>query len=258
MSVRNGGWVGKGAKSEAVAVEARSRVRPMAGGDLVISCGQRSPIGRVSPGSDRSCLSRTRSFETCLGSSRVFRVVLALRRKGFAGRECDRKRRVGCAFGGGGSDTESCNVELPVLTLYELLEISQEVGLSEIKTAYRQMARRYHPDVCPPSARDECTKKFLQVQEAYEILVDPDLRADYDFRLRNPLSVQALTSGFACDRRSGQRRGRVTRGEVVAKEAWKAHWEEQVGELRRSGRRKPGSWAERMRQQREERGEGPS
>ncbi|KAG6547665.1 hypothetical protein Mapa_011114 [Marchantia paleacea] len=228
----------------------------MAGGVLVIPCGQRLAFGRVSPGSDRSFLSQTRSFGTGLGTSKVSRVVLGLRRIGFAGRECNRKRSVNCAFGGGGSDTESCNVELPVLTLYELLEISQEVGLSEIKTAYRQMARRYHPDVCPPSARDECTKKFLQVQEAYEILVDPDLRADYDFRLRNPLSVQALTSGFAYDRRSGQRRRGVTRGEVVAKEAWKGHWEEQVGELRRSGRRKPGSWAERMRQQREERGEG--
>ncbi|BBN14015.1 hypothetical protein MPTK1_6g08210 [Marchantia polymorpha subsp. ruderalis] len=226
----------------------------MAGGVLVISCGQRSPIGRISPGSDRSVLTRTRSSETGLGSSKVFKVVLGLRRKGFAGRECNRKRSIGCAFGGGGSDTESSNVELPVLTLYELLEISQDVGLSEIKTAYRQMARRYHPDVCPPAARDECTRKFLQVQEAYEILVDPDLRADYDFRLRNPLSVQALTSGFAYDRRSGQRRRGVTHGEVVAKEAWKAHWEEQVGELRRSGRRKPGSWAERMRQ----RGEGSS
>eukprot|EP01018_Ginkgo_biloba_P020799 Gb_09306 [translate_table: standard] len=68
-------------------------------------------------------------------------------------------------------------------TLYDVLSVGQNVGLGEIKSAYRQMVRVYHPDVCPPAEREECSKMFLQIQEAYETLSDPLLRADYDYRL---------------------------------------------------------------------------
>jgi hypothetical protein len=43
----------------------------------------------------------------------------------------------------------------------------------EIKQAYKQLARKYHPNVSPPGRVDEYTKRFILVQEAYEILSDP-------------------------------------------------------------------------------------
>ncbi|KAL3702188.1 hypothetical protein R1sor_020210 [Riccia sorocarpa] len=226
----------------------------MAAGATICQYDQR--IGRVTTaGLRRSFVARKINVWTGLASNFNGVPLRSSRKAGHSEHGWKRRIRHSCSLGTGGS--ESCHVGEPVLTLYELLEIPQEVGPSEIKSAYRQMARRYHPDVCPPSAREECIRKFLQVQEAYEILVDPDLRADYDYRLKNPLSLQALTSGLAHDRKSGQRwRHDTTHHDVASKAAWKSQWEAQLGELRRSGHRKPGSWAERMRQKREEQGEG--
>ncbi|MBA0805039.1 hypothetical protein Gohar_004584 [Gossypium harknessii] len=68
---------------------------------------------------------------------------------------------------------------------YELLSLghSENVGLSEIKKAYRRMVLQYHPDVCPPSAKEESTKRFLELQMAYETLSDPVSRKMYDCEL---------------------------------------------------------------------------
>eukprot|EP00249_Psilotum_nudum_P035161 c5526_g1_i1 orf=3-437(-) len=69
------------------------------------------------------------------------------------------------------------------LSLYGILGVDPRVSVSEIKRAYRQMAKRYHPDVCCAFDKENSTQIFLQVQEAYEILSDPDLRASYDHNL---------------------------------------------------------------------------
>ncbi|KAJ7569198.1 hypothetical protein O6H91_01G066000 [Diphasiastrum complanatum] len=55
------------------------------------------------------------------------------------------------------------------------------------KAAYRRMARRYHPDVCAREEAQECTKRFIVLQEAYETLSDPWRRASYDRAMTNSL-----------------------------------------------------------------------
>lgn len=70
-------------------------------------------------------------------------------------------------------------------TFYEVLGLAEDVALPDIKTAYRQMARRYHPDVCPPEELEENTKRFIEVQEAYETLSDSRRRAMYDAQILN-------------------------------------------------------------------------
>lgn len=47
--------------------------------------------------------------------------------------------------------------------LYEALGIARDVGLGEVKSAYRQLARRYHPDVCPAEEKTACVIKFIEV-----------------------------------------------------------------------------------------------
>ncbi|CAL0311944.1 unnamed protein product [Lupinus luteus] len=52
--------------------------------------------------------------------------------------------------------------------------------IQKIKQAYKQLVRKYHPDVSPPDRVEEYTKRFILVQEAYETLSDPRLRDMYD------------------------------------------------------------------------------
>src|SRR6202171_3456054 len=61
---------------------------------------------------------------------------------------------------------------------YETLGVPKTAGEDEIKSAFRKLARRYHPDV----AKDKKTaeEKFKQINEAYEVLSDPEKRKKYD------------------------------------------------------------------------------
>src|SRR5574339_969267 len=60
---------------------------------------------------------------------------------------------------------------------YQTLGVEPGAGDAEIKTAYRRLARKYHPDVSKEKGAEE---KFKAVNEAYEALRDPQKRAAYD------------------------------------------------------------------------------
>lgn len=60
---------------------------------------------------------------------------------------------------------------------YETLGVEPSAGEAEIKTAYRRLARKYHPDVSKEAGAED---KFKAVNEAYEALRDPPKRAAYD------------------------------------------------------------------------------
>jgi len=61
---------------------------------------------------------------------------------------------------------------------YELLGINKDASEGDIKSAFRKAAKQYHPDLHPGDA--EAEKRFKEINEAYEVLSDPQKRAQYD------------------------------------------------------------------------------
>ncbi|KAK9289197.1 hypothetical protein L1049_017671 [Liquidambar formosana] len=132
--------------------------------------------------------------------------------------------------------------EATEMSFYELLGIPESVSLPEIKQAYKQQARKYHPDVSPPDRVEEYTRRFIMVQEAYETLSDPSRRALYDRDM-----ARGLHLAFSARKRYQDDEGMEYRSE------WKNRWQSQLSELKRRSMNKSSrgnmSWGARMRRQ---------
>ncbi len=107
---------------------------------------------------------------------------------------------------------------------YEVLGVDRTASPEEIKRAYRKLARQYHPDV---SDAPDAEARFKEINEAYQVLSDPEKRAAYDrfghagpgapgfgfdFGFRDPFEIFEevfgdLGFGFRTGRRRGPRRG---------------------------------------------------
>ncbi len=72
-------------------------------------------------------------------------------------------------------------VSVEVENLYAILRVPSNATPEQIRTAYRTLARQFHPDRCPTP---EATQQFTLVSKAFSVLRDPELRARYDEMLR--------------------------------------------------------------------------
>jgi len=69
----------------------------------------------------------------------------------------------------------------PSSSYYDLLGVTPGASVQDIRRAYRELSKLYHPDTTQLPA-DEATEKFQALNEAYATLCNPDRRATYDLR----------------------------------------------------------------------------
>ncbi|MDO8030165.1 molecular chaperone DnaJ ['Planchonia careya' phytoplasma] len=75
---------------------------------------------------------------------------------------------------------------------YEVLELSRDAKLDDIKKAYRRLSKKYHPDVCKEANADA---KFKEVQEAFDVLSNTNKRSQYD-QMGHNFNNQGFNSDF--------------------------------------------------------------
>ena len=72
---------------------------------------------------------------------------------------------------------------------YKILGVDKNASQDEIKSSYRKLVKQYHPDLHPNDA--EAAAKFKEINEANEVLSDPQKRKQYDFELEHPYAAGA-------------------------------------------------------------------
>lgn len=77
---------------------------------------------------------------------------------------------------------------------YDILGVSRNATAKEIKSAYRQKARQYHPDANPGT---DTTEQFQELNRAYEVLNDPDLKRKYDMFGERGIGTSAASDATA-------------------------------------------------------------
>ncbi len=79
---------------------------------------------------------------------------------------------------------------------YNILGIGKNASPDEIKTAYRKLARKHHPDMHQDANKKEAEEKFKELSEAYEVLIDPKKKQLYDQYGHQGVDQQFGPGGF--------------------------------------------------------------
>ncbi|MEJ2746136.1 MAG: DnaJ domain-containing protein, partial [bacterium] len=84
---------------------------------------------------------------------------------------------------------------------YEILGVKKNAGADEVKRAYRNLAKKYHPDANPGNKVAE--EKFKEVSQAYDVLSDPQKRKQYDQMKDAAYSFDFGPGGFSGFQQAG-------------------------------------------------------
>ena len=118
---------------------------------------------------------------------------------------------------------------------YKILGIKKTATEKEIKNAYRKLARKYHPDLNPDSK--EAEKKFKEINEANEVLSNPENRKKYDKYGKDWEHGEAYEKAQRQQQAQGQHRQRGTSREDFSGEDFSDFFESMFGGARSSSSR---------------------
>ena len=85
---------------------------------------------------------------------------------------------------------------------YQILGVPEESTQDEIRTAYRDLAKKYHPDKTGGDKKAE--EKLKKINEAYDVLKKPEKRKEYDEARRDPFTAGSESGGFTTARWGSQ------------------------------------------------------
>ncbi|KAK1406921.1 hypothetical protein QVD17_38530 [Tagetes erecta] len=108
-------------------------------------------------------------------------------------------------------DEPTMKLKTKPMSLYDVLNVNRNATLSEIKSAYRSLAKRYHPDLKQNNDNDdEDDRDFVEICNAYVTLIDPTARALYDVKLSGGFGrrLGGVYGGGGAGNRSGFYGGR--------------------------------------------------
>ncbi len=83
-------------------------------------------------------------------------------------------------------------LRMPDRDYYEVLGVPPHASDEQIRRRFRELARKYHPDV---NRSPDAEHRFKEITEAYRVLSSPSLRADYDLMRRSAQQARSGTSG---------------------------------------------------------------
>ena len=81
-------------------------------------------------------------------------------------------------------------------TIYEILEVSENASAEIIEKAYKVLAKKYHPDLQEESQKVNSENKMKQINEAYEVLGNPEKRKEYDMKLKKDREEEKLKNNI--------------------------------------------------------------
>ena len=70
------------------------------------------------------------------------------------------------------------------MNYYKILEVDRDASPEVIEKAYRALAKKYHPDLQESNMKQKAEEKLKLINEAYEVLSNPDSKAKYDATLK--------------------------------------------------------------------------
>jgi len=87
-------------------------------------------------------------------------------------------------------------------TPYEIIGVSRDATPEEIKKQHRALVKQHHPDVARDDDRQRAEERFIRLQAAYELLSDPERKAEYDAQHKlHPLAANQAFQAYIAKRK---------------------------------------------------------